>query len=398
MNKNLLRIVCLVLAVVAALCLIGFAVLRLNRKNSTDTSADSVSSSVSSGSEETSETVSIYGHTEDFDYQNFTYDDNLDENGYWSGIRALDYVTLPEDVTSITVDAATVTPTDSEIDTLLETLRNRFATSENVTDRAAQSGDDVDIDFSGSIDGVAFSNGSAEGYVLTLGSGQFIDGFEDQIIGHNIGETFDVVVTFPEGYGDATDPDGNTMTLGGQEAVFSVTLNAISQTVLPELTDAWVEENCSSAYGVQTLDELRTYYATQLYLTSLDNELLDYLFSNSTFADLPTDVTGYYVRNFLNIQYQASESQGITMDEYAQASGYADMDAALASMDDQFTSLAKQSLLYQAIAEQLDIAPTQDELNSASETYAAYYGENCSAQIALQLSVIDYLEDAANVS
>ncbi|MFR9068253.1 MAG: FKBP-type peptidyl-prolyl cis-trans isomerase [Faecalibacterium prausnitzii] len=74
-----------------------------------------------------------------------------------------------------------------------------------------------------------------------------IDGFEDQIIGHNIGDTFDVTVTFPEGYGDSTDAEGNTITLSGKEAVFSVTLNAITQSVVPTLTDEWVESNLPPA-------------------------------------------------------------------------------------------------------------------------------------------------------
>ena len=83
------------------------------------------------------------------------------------------------------------------------------------------------------MDGVAFTGGTATGYDLTLGSGSFIDGFEDQIIGHNVGDTFDVTVTFPDGYGDSTDAEGNTITLSGKEAVFSVTLNSISESVTP---------------------------------------------------------------------------------------------------------------------------------------------------------------------
>ncbi len=123
------------------------------------------------------------------------------------------------------------------------TLLNQYATTQNITDRAAQSGDTVNIDYSGAVDGVAFTGGTATGYDLTLGSHTFIDGFEDQLIGHNIGDTFDVTVTFPDGYGDSTDAEGNTITLSGKEAVFSVTLNAITQSVVPTLTDEWVETN-----------------------------------------------------------------------------------------------------------------------------------------------------------
>ena len=95
----------------------------------------------------------------------------------------------------------------------------------------------MNINYVGSVNNVELTGGSAENYDLTLGSGTFIDGFEDQIIGHKPGETFDVNVTFPDGYSDSTDASGNTVKLSGQKAVFTVTLNYISESVLPELTD-----------------------------------------------------------------------------------------------------------------------------------------------------------------
>ena len=100
----------------------------------------------------------------------------------------------------------------------------------------------MNINYVGSVNNVEFTGGSAENYDLTLGSGTFIDGFEDQIIGHKPGETFDVNVTFPDGYSDSTDASGNAVKLSGQKAVFTVTLNYISESVLPELTDSWVAD------------------------------------------------------------------------------------------------------------------------------------------------------------
>lgn len=167
----------------------------------------------------------------------FDYSDGLDENGYWSGIKALDYVTLPEDFGSIALKENDLTPTEDELQQQVDNLLNQYTSSQPVTGRAAQSGDVANIDYTGTVDGVAFTGGTATGYDLTLGSGSFIDGFEDQIIGHNVGDTFDVTVTFPDGYGDSTDAEGNTITLSGKEAVFSVTLNSISESVTPELTD-----------------------------------------------------------------------------------------------------------------------------------------------------------------
>ena len=132
------------------------------------------------------------------------------------GIKALDYVTLPEDFGSIALKENDLTPTEDELQQQVDNLLNQYTSSQPVTGRSAQSGDVANIDYTGTVDGVAFTGGTATGYDLTLGSGSFIDGFEDQIIGHNVGDTFDVTVTFPDGYGDSTDAEGNTITLSGK--------------------------------------------------------------------------------------------------------------------------------------------------------------------------------------
>lgn len=235
--KRITKILLCVLCAVAAVLCVAAACFMLLKKQS-GTTANSAASGAS---------VSTYGKVSDFDYASFDYSEGLDDNGHWTGIRALDYVTLPEDVSALPLSKADIEPTEAEIQTQIDTLLNQYATTQNITDRAAQSGDTVNIDYSGAVDGVAFTGGTATGYDLTLGSHTFIDGFEDQIIGHNIGDTFDVTVTFPEGYGDSTDAEGNTIPLSGKEAVFSVTLNAITQSVVPTLTDEWVETNFAAS-------------------------------------------------------------------------------------------------------------------------------------------------------
>lgn len=165
-----------------------------------------------------SEAASIQlGSASDYDYETFTYSDGLDENGYWTGVKALDYVTLPEDFASISVQRSEVEPTSEEVQSQIDNLLDQHATTKQVTDRAAANGDTVDIDYAGTVDGVAFTGGTYSGYSLTLGSGAFIDGFEDQIVGHKPGEQFDVTVTFPEGYRDSTDAEGNTIVLSGKK-------------------------------------------------------------------------------------------------------------------------------------------------------------------------------------
>ena len=378
--KRITKILLCVLCAVAAVLCVAAACFMLLKKQS-GTTASSAASGAS---------VSVYGKVSDFDYASFDYSEGLDDNGHWTGIRALDYVTLPEDVSALPLSKADLEPTETEIQTQIDTLLNQYATPQNITDRAAQSGDTVD--------GVAFTGGTATGYDLTLGSHTFIDGFEDQIIGHNIGDVFDVTVTFPEGYGDSTDAEGNTITLSGKEAVFSVTLNAITQSVVPTLTDEWVESNFAASNDLHTADALRQYFDSALYANNLDNAAMDYLLTNSTFKEVPTQITSYYIRMFLNYHSQLATQYGMELDAYAQAKGYADADAMLADSDAYFEHLAKQDLILQAVAETKSLAPTQEELDDAESTYADTYGENRAHLNALQSCVLDWLEENSTVA
>ena len=386
--KRITKILLCVLCAVAAVLCVAAACFMLLKKQS-GTTANSAASGAS---------VSTYGKVSDFDYASFDYSEGLDDNGHWTGIRALDYVTLPEDVSALPLSKADIEPTETEIQTQIDTLLNQYATTQNITGRAAQSGDTVNIDYSGAVDGVAFTGGTATGYDLTLGSGSFIDGFEDQIIGHNVGDTFDVTVTFPDGYGDSTDAEGNTITLSGKEAVFSVTLNSISESVTPELTDEWVDSNFGTSDDLHTVDALRSYFNDALYATNYENAIVDYLMSNSTFKELPGEITSYYIRMFLNYYNQYATAYGMDLNAFAQTQGYTDADAMLAASDAYFEHLAKQDLILQAVAETKSLAPTQEELDDAESTYADTYGENRAHLNALQSCVLDWLEENSTVA
>src|SRR5699024_9878611 len=148
--------------------------------------------------------------------------------------------------------------------------------------RAAADGDTVNIDYTGTIDGVAFDGGSATGDSLTLGSGRFIDNFEEQIVGHMPGETFDVTVTFPEDYGNEE--------LNGKEAVFETTLNYIAETSLPELTDDWVTSNLNTQLGITSVEGLRSYVEGILLFEQQANEIYTQLNDQLTISeDLPEE-------------------------------------------------------------------------------------------------------------
>ena len=390
MKNNTKKLLCILLALAAVVCII-VACFTLSRRKQTDSASSGSASS-------TAASVSQFGSVADFDYETFDYSDGLDENGYWSGIKALDYVTLPEDFGSITLKESDLTPTEDELQQQMDSLLNQYTTSQPVTGRAAQSGDVANIDYTGTVDGVAFTGGTATGYDLTLGSGSFIDGFEDQIIGHNVGDTFDVTVTFPDGYGDSTDAEGNTITLSGKEAVFSVTLNAITQSVVPTLTDEWVETNFAASDDLHTADQLRSYFSDALYANNYDNAIVDYLMANSTFKELPAEITSYYIRMFLNHYNQYATAYSMDLNAFAQTQGYTSADAMLAASDAYFEHLAKQDLIFQAVAEAKSLAPTQEELDDANSTYADTYGENRAHLNALQACVLSWLEENATVA
>ena len=373
-----------------AVCLLCAGALALTAAGCSKSAA---SSSASAGSE-----ASVYGSASDYNYQNFAYSDGLDENGYWSGIRALDYVTLPEDYASIPLKKADIEPTEEDVQSQIDSLLSQNTTTQQITDRAAADGDTVNINYTGSVDGVAFTGGSAEDYDLTLGSNTFIDGFEEQIVGHKPGETFDVNVTFPDGYSDSTDASGNTVKLSGQKAVFTVTFNYISESVLPELTDAWVASNFGSSNNLYTAEALRAYYQEQLYTSNLNTAVMDDLMANSTFKSIPQQVMDYQVNQCLNYYSTLAGYYGYDLDGLVQnLLGYENTDDMLAHLESSLENYSKEALLYQAVAESLDITPTQEQLDAYSD-YKDTYGSNYCTMVALMDAVTSTLTSGAVVS
>ena len=339
------------------------------------------------------------GPAANYDYQNFTYSQGLTAEGRWEGVRALDYVTLPEDFAAIPLKKADIEPTEEDIQSLWDNLLESNRIQQPVTGRAAEEGDIANIDYSGTVDGVVFTGGTAEGYDLTLGSGTFIPGFEDQIVGHNIGDSFDVTVTFPDDYGDSTDEAGNTITLSGKEAVFRVTLNSLAVSVLPEATDAWVEENFGASNDLYTVAELDQYFHDNLYTSNLTNAVVDYLTENSQVSSIPDVVRNYQVCSQLSYYNSYASMFGYeTLDEFLSGfMGYDNADALLADTEQDVLNSCNQLLIFQAVAESLDLAPTDAEL----ETYASYtesMGEGYVHLLALQDRVLATLRDGAAIS
>ena len=341
----------------------------------------------------------LIGPAAGYDYQNFTYDKGLDANGHWTGVTALDYVTLPGDFAAIPLRKADVEPSEADIQSQWDSLLEANRVQQPVTGRAAEDGDIANIDYAGRVDGVAFTGGTAEGYDLTLGSGSFVDDFEEQIVGHQIGETFDVTVTFPDDYGDSTDEAGNVVTLSGKEAVFTVTLNSLAVSVLPEATDAWVEQNFGESNDLHTVAQVDQYFYDSLYDQNLTNAVVDYLTARSEVSSVPPSLIDYQVCSQLSYYQSYAAMFGYeSLDEFLSGFlGYDDADALLDATGQDILTSCEQLLIFQAVAESLSLEPTDADL----EVYAAYaesVGEGYVHLLALQDRVLATLRDGAQVS
>ena len=343
----------------------------------------------------TGETADPYAYLADF-----SYSDAFDDNGYLIGVTASDYVTLPDDYNAMTLPAGTDEVTDEDVDNYIDQyILSNYSTTNQVTDRAAEMGDSVNIDFVGSVDGEEFDGCSAQGYDLTLGSGKFIDDFEDQIAGHTPGETFDVNVTFPDDY--------NSTDLAGKDAVFVTTLNYISETVLPELTDDWVKENTNEYLGLTTADALREHVRGQLEFSQMSSAIFQQLMENSTFKDAPAEVTEFFNNSFLYSYYTYAQSYGMTLDDMLTAMGYGDAASVLEMASSSIESTVHQALLMQAIAEKegvvCDDATMDERINDyfstdTPDSYIENYGTNYIKTNILQDMLMRQLVDNATVA
>ena len=206
--------------------------------------------------------------------------------------------------------------TDAEVDERIERERNNLAELV-VKDGAAAEGDTVVIDFVGSVDGVEFDGGKGDNFSLGLGSGQFIPGFEDQLVGHSAGETVDVVVTFPEDY-QAAD-------LAGKEAKFVTTIHEVKEKEVPALDDELAKDIDEE---VETLAELKEKYRKELaeakeaaYNDAVEAAAIDLAVENAEIVDLPEEMIHEEVHRAVNEFLGNMQRQGISPDMYFQITG-----------------------------------------------------------------------------
>jgi trigger factor len=326
----------------------------------------------------------------------------ITDDGKIEGVNVTDVLTLV-DYTNISVPADEVAATDEEVDEDINSTLEGYQYASEDTSLEIADGDTVNIDYVGTIDGEEFDGGSSdgEGYDLTIGSGTFVDDFEDQLIGYHPGDEVSVEVTFPDDY--------STEELAGKDAVFAVTINSI--TVTPELTDEFVAENLDID-GVTTASEYRDYIANVYYEEHLEDYLTDYIVENSTVKSYPKAylksmkaVTKYNDEYMLSYYNQMFSSYGITAYENLWDLRGEDITDEL-SYEKELTTRAQESvksaLVYQGIFEDAGLSIDVDNLLSDmsdeyGEDYAQNmldtYGQGYMAQAEIMNVVNDYLMD-----
>jgi len=322
------------------------------------------------------------------------YSDGIDENGFWANIKASDYVQLakyteiliPSDIHSISDEAL-----KNEIDSILAL----YSTTEQITDRAIKDGDTVNIDYTGTIDGVEFEGGSTNGLgtEVTIGVTNYIDDFLEQLIGHTPGESFNVEVTFPEDYG--------VEELNGKDAVFAVTVNYIVESVTPSLNDEFVAENLSAYYGWNTVSDMETSIREDMKISSVSNYIRNYLVDNAIIKSLPEKLIKHQEQLLLLYFQSSALSYNMEFNEFLNnVLGFTDTDELLQFYADSNRRNAEFSLIMQAIAEDANITISNNDVaeyfkyyqgTDDYSTYKEIYGMPYIKQVVLNQAVMDYL-------
>ena len=257
--------------------------------------------------------------------------------------------------------------TEDDIKAELEKMQDRNSRVITVDDRAAENGDTAVIDFEGFIDGEAFDGGKGENFDLTLGSGQFIPGFEDQIIGHNSGDEFDVNVPFPDDY--------HVEDLKGKPALFKVKLKEIKSKELPEIDDEFAKD----VSEFDTLEELKKDIKAKIAEsndkaaeTELENTLMDKVVEGMK-AEIPEVMFENRITESVREFEYRLQSQGLNLETYLQYAGTT-MDKFREGFKEQAEKQVKLRLALEKIVEAENITASEDELNEEYGKMASAYG------------------------
>lgn len=270
------------------------------------------------------------------------------------------------DYKGVEVEKTPVEVSEEEVDKEVDKERENNSRTNDVDDRAVEKGDMIKLNFEGFVDGTPFEGGKAEDYSLTIGSGSFIPGFEDQLIGAKIGEEVEVNVTFPEEYHAAE--------LKGKPAVFKCTVNEIKVKELPEADDEFAKDVSEFDTLAEYKDDIR---AKLLEKKTADakrekqNKTVAKAVENAT-MEIPEAMITEQVRRMADDFARRLQSQGLSMDQYMQFTGLT-MDALAQQMRPEALKRIQNSLVLEAIAKAENIEVSDEKVNEEIEKMAAAY-------------------------
>ena len=264
------------------------------------------------------------------------------------------------------IEAVPTEVSDEMIDNEIDKQRHLNARRINIDDRAAEEGDKVNIDFVGKVDGVAFDGGTAEDQELELGSGSFIPGFEEGIVGHEVGEAFDIEVSFPEDY--------HSEELKGKDAVFSITLNSIAVEELPEVDDEFIKDISEFDTVDEYKEDLKKQKAEEVEANA-KNIRMDRVLEAAA-ANAKVDVPEVMVKNAIDEQIRNMDnnmrSQGIQLEQYLQMLGQS-LDDFKESMRPDAEREVLKSLVLEAIVAAEKFEVSDDELEAYAREMSERY-------------------------
>ena len=287
---------------------------------------------------------------------------------YLKDIKASDYVTLGNYI-GLEASAAEPVVEDGMVEMYLSYYIMPQIPAQEVTGRAIEEGDTANIDFVGYLDGEAFEGGTGSNYDLTIGAHQFIDGFEEGLIGVNIGETVSLDLAFPDPY--TINPD-----LSGAPVVFDVKVNSISR---QELTDDFVQS--LEIEGCSTVQDFKDYLynaiydsAVMNYEDTIETTLINTVMADSTFKEPPSDMVDRFYNSIVDILTGQADAQGMTLEAYMQYYYGLDKNTYEGQFRDEALKEAQQYIMYQAIADAEGLNPTdeqvQEEISHIVEAYS----------------------------
>lgn len=314
-------------------------------------------------------------------------DDSLD-------IKDIDvdkYISQLGSYENLTIEAENKMEIDDEtVQMYVEDMLANMGITETVeVDRPIENGDIANIDFEGLLDGVAFENGTGEGYNLTIGSGSFIDGFEDGLIGYSKGDEVALDLTFPESY--------QSEELAGKAVVFNVKINSVSESITPELTEEIIAQ--MGIEGVSTEEEFRAYVkenleksAQNIYTNTLRDKVLKEIYDNTTFVsdEVPAKLLEQSATQLKASDEQLATSYGVSLEDFVSVYYGITYEEYENELNEQAKIMVQNALICEKIAREMKISITDKEVEEQMKTDVVDYNYESVEAFKAQIDELDY--------